>query len=48
MKQKYFGGGKTDFNGRKQNDESGEGHTDDVTALCLSTDRKMVASGQNG
>lgn len=48
MKQNYFGGGKTDFGGRKQDDESKDGHSDDVTALCLSFDRKMVASGQNG
>jgi WD40 repeat protein len=48
MKQLYYGGGKTDFGGRKQDDESKDGHSDDVTALCLSADRKMVASGQNG
>jgi len=34
--------------GRKQLDEGKDGHTDDVTALCLSTDRKLVATGQNG
>ena len=45
MKQLYYGGGKTDFGGRKQDDESKDGHSDDVTALCLSADRKMVASG---
>ena len=43
--QKYFGGGKTDFGGRKQDDESKDGHSDDVTALCISKSRKMVASG---
>ena len=48
MKQSYFGGGKTDFGGRKQGNKSEEGHTDDVTALCVSFSRKMVASGQNG
>ena len=48
MKQKYFGGGKTDFGGRKQGNKSTEGHSDDVTALCVSFSRKMVASGQNG
>ena len=48
MKQTYFGGGKTSFSGRKQDDETGEGHSDDVTALCVSFSRKMVASGQNG
>ena len=48
MKQTYFGGGRTEMGGRKQDDESGDGHSDDVTALCLSFDREMVASGQNG
>ena len=49
---KKMGGGKTDFSGRKQDDESKDGHSDDVTyyvtALCVSFSRKMVASGQNG
>ena len=45
MKQTYFGGGKTSFSGRKQDDESKDGHSDDVTALCVSFSRKMVASG---
>ena len=48
MKQKFFGGGKTEFKKLKQKDESKEGHTDDVTALCISHSRKLVASGQNG
>jgi len=48
MTQTYFGGGKTDFGGRKQDDESKDGHSDDVTALCVSFSRKMVVSGQNG
>lgn len=48
MEQLYFGGGKTDFGGRKQDDESKDGHSDDITALCMSFSRKMVASGQNG
>ena len=48
MQQKYFGGGATDAGGRKQDDESGNGHSDDVTALCMSFSRKLVASGQNG
>lgn len=48
MKQTYFGGGKTTFSGRKQDDESKDGHSDDVTALCVSFSRNMVASGQNG
>jgi WD40 repeat protein len=48
MKQSYFGGGKTDFGGRKQDDESKNGHSDDVTALAMSFSRKMIASGQNG
>jgi len=45
MKQSYFGGGKTAFKGRKQKDNGKEGHTDDVTAMCLSQSRKLVASG---
>lgn len=49
-KQSYFGGGKTSLGGRKQKDNSNDkgGHSDDVTALCLSHDRETVASGQNG
>ena len=46
--QVYFGGGKTDFGGRKQQDESKDCHSDDITALCLNKGRNMVASGQNG
>ena len=48
MTQQYFGGGKTTKGGRKQNDNSGNAHSDDVTALSLSMDRTLVASGQNG
>lgn len=48
VEQKYFGGGKTDFGGRKQDDESKEIHTDDITAISISFDRKSVVSGQNG
>ena len=48
MQQKYFGGGATKEGGRKQDDESSNGHSDDVTALCMSFSRKLVASGQNG
>jgi len=45
MKQSYFGGGKTDFGGRKQKDKGANGHNDDITALCMSFSRKMIASG---
>jgi len=45
MKQIWYGGGKTDFGGRKQEDESKEIHTDDITACCVSYDRKSVATG---
>jgi len=45
MTQLYFGGGKTEKGGRKQADESKNIHTDDITALCVSNNRKMVASG---
>ena len=48
QKQTYFGGGKTNFDGRKQKNEKIDGHNDDVTALCVSYSRKLVASGQNG
>jgi hypothetical protein len=48
MTQLYFGGGETDFAVRKQEDESKDGHSDDITALCMSFSRKIVASGQNG
>ena len=48
MQQKYFGGGKTKFGGRKQKNPGADGHTDDITAMCISFSRKIVASGQNG
>lgn len=48
MTQGYFGGGKTAKGGRKQVDTSTKGHSDDVTAMALSFDRTLVASGQNG
>ena len=48
QKQVYFGGGKTEFDGRKQSNDTMDGHNDDVTALCVSYSRKLVATGQNG
>lgn len=45
MTQIYFGGGKTKKGGRKQNDDSKDSHTDDVTALALSDSKKVVATG---
>jgi hypothetical protein len=45
MTQVYFGGGKTESGGRKQNDNSKNSHSDDITALCMSFSRKLVASG---
>jgi WD40 repeat protein len=33
---------------RKQLDDSGKWHTDDITALTVCSERKRVASGQNG
>ena len=48
-KQLHFGGGKTDMSAkRKQLDDSGSWHTDDITAMTMSADRRLVASGQNG
>mmetsp|Transcript_585 Transcript_585/g.627 ORF Transcript_585/g.627 Transcript_585/m.627 type:complete len:142 (+) Transcript_585:198-623(+) len=46
--QIYFGGGETSLMKRKQGDESLASHTDDITALCMSMDRSMVATGQVG
>ena len=48
MTQAYFGGGKAGKAVRKQVDTSTKGHSDDVTALAMSFDRTLVASGQNG
>ena len=48
-KQTFFGGGKTKSGGgRKQNDESKNSHTDDITSQAVSASRKLVATGQNG
>jgi len=39
MKQQYFGGGATDFGGRKQKDSTVFTHNDDITALTISKSR---------
>jgi len=46
LKQKYFGGGATSYGSGKTKKE--KAHTDDVTALCVNSDRTKVATGQNG
>lgn len=46
--QQYFGGGITEFKGRKQKDTTKDIHTDDITALAVSPSRHLVVSGQNG
>jgi len=43
--QTYFGGGETQEMTRKQHDSSLGGHTDDITALAISNDRQLVATG---
>lgn len=45
-KQKYFGGGPTEYGSKKGKTE--KVHTDDVTALCMNAKRTKVATGQNG
>ena len=49
-KQKYFGGGATGYGSAKTSKDKKEekAHTDDVTALCVNSDRTKVATGQNG
>jgi len=45
--QKFFGGGMVDQKAKNvSNDESS--HTDDITALSISSDRRWIASGQVG
>jgi hypothetical protein len=45
--QKFFGGGQVENTAKNvANDELC--HTDDITALSISTDRKLAASGQVG
>lgn len=47
-KQLFFGGGETGNMERKQTDISIEAHCDDITALAMSKDRTLVATGQCG
>lgn len=45
--QKFFGGGEVD-NKSKQTSNDMEGHTNDIMAIALSSDRKYAVSGQVG
>jgi microtubule-associated protein-like 6 len=45
--QKFFGGYET-ADRRRQNLNNEDGHSDDVLALSVSTDRTIAVSGQNG
>lgn len=46
-KQTFFGSGEVD-NKSKQRADDKEMHTDDITSLGISKDRKLAVSGQNG
>jgi microtubule-associated protein-like 6 len=46
-KQKFFGGGQTD-NASKKVARDDKCHTNDITAMDVSCDRTVAATGQNG
>ena len=45
--QRFFGGGQTDLQSKKVSNDN-EHHTDDVTALSISSDRALAVTGQVG
>jgi len=45
--QKFFGGGQVD-NTSKQTANDQNGHTNDITSICISSGRNLAASGQVG
>lgn len=45
--QKFFGGGQVDNKAKNVSDDS-KSHTDDVTAITISSDRQFCATGQVG
>lgn len=45
--QKFFGGGQVDLKAKNVSNDN-DHHTDDITALTISSDRRFAASGQVG
>ncbi len=45
--QKYFGGGQVDLKAKNVANDN-DSHTNDVSAITISSDRQFVASGQVG
>lgn len=45
--QKYFGGGQVDLRAKNVSNDN-DSHTDDITALTISSDRNFAATGQVG
>ncbi len=45
--QKYFGGGQVDLKAKNVSNDN-DSHTDDITALSISSDRRYAVTGQVG
>jgi WD40 repeat protein len=45
--QKFFGGGQVSMKAKNVSDDT-NAHTDDVTCITISSDRRFAASGQAG
>ena len=45
--QRFFGGGQTDLKSKKLSNDD-QHHTDDVSALSISSDRNLAVTGQVG